>query len=90
MSGDPVPGEALVSGHDRAGMFGVEGSGDTSGFGGLRVPAYLPPPARRPYGSWCADSEPTAGVDPLFQPVQPRTEPALSVFRRRKEEPGAE
>jgi NADH-quinone oxidoreductase subunit C len=31
-------------------MFGVQGSGDTSGYGGLRLPAYVPPPAQRPYG----------------------------------------
>ena len=28
------------------------GSGDTSGFGGLRLPAYAPAPAERPYGGW--------------------------------------
>jgi NADH-quinone oxidoreductase subunit C len=33
-------------------MFGVRGSGDTSGFGGLRLPGYAPAPAERPYGGW--------------------------------------
>ncbi|MDQ3761191.1 MAG: NADH-quinone oxidoreductase subunit C [Actinomycetota bacterium] len=33
-------------------MFGVRGWGDTSGYGGLRLPAYVPPPAQRPYGGW--------------------------------------
>ncbi|MGB6162311.1 MAG: NADH-quinone oxidoreductase subunit C [Pseudonocardiaceae bacterium] len=33
-------------------MFGVHGSGDTSGYGGLALPAYLPAPAQRPYGGW--------------------------------------
>ena len=36
----------------RRGMFGVQGSGDTSGFGGLRLPGYAPAPAERPYGGW--------------------------------------
>jgi NADH-quinone oxidoreductase subunit C len=42
----------VVAGHERAGMFGVHGTGDTSGFGGLRLPAYAPAPAERPYGGW--------------------------------------
>ncbi|MBW0103334.1 NADH-quinone oxidoreductase subunit C [Pseudonocardia sp. KRD291] len=36
----------------RSGMFGVRGTGDTSGFGGLRLPGYSPAPAERPYGGW--------------------------------------
>src|SRR5439155_7995372 len=39
-------------GHERKGMFGVSGSGDTSGFGGLRLPAHVSAPAQRPYGGW--------------------------------------
>jgi NADH-quinone oxidoreductase subunit C len=42
----------LVAGRQRKGMFNVKGSGDTSGFGGLRLPAYAPAPAERPYGGW--------------------------------------
>jgi NADH-quinone oxidoreductase subunit C len=49
------PGLPLVAGHERAGMFGVRGTGDTSGFGGLRLPAYAPAPAERPYGDWFDD-----------------------------------
>jgi NADH-quinone oxidoreductase subunit C len=45
----------LVAGRARKGMFGVSGSGDTSGYGGLRLPAYSPPPAERPYGGWFDD-----------------------------------
>jgi NADH-quinone oxidoreductase subunit C len=41
-----------VAGRARQGMFGIHGSGDTSGFGGLRLPAYAPAPAERPYGGW--------------------------------------
>jgi NADH-quinone oxidoreductase subunit C len=37
---------------DRQGMFGVTGTGDTSGFGGLRLPGYAPAPAERPFGGW--------------------------------------
>ncbi|WP_033291111.1 NADH-quinone oxidoreductase subunit C [Amycolatopsis jejuensis] len=46
------PAEPVVAGSERKGMFGVRGSGDTSGYGGLRLPAYSPPPAERPYGGW--------------------------------------
>ncbi len=42
----------VVAGRARQGMFGVHGSGDTSGYGGLALPAYLPAPAQRPYGGW--------------------------------------
>lgn len=34
------------------GMFGVRGSGDTTGFGGLVREPYDPPNAQRPYGSY--------------------------------------
>lgn len=34
----------------RRGMFGVSGSGDTSGYGGLVAPVVGPAPAQRPYG----------------------------------------
>lgn len=44
--------EPLVTGKARKGMFNVSGSGDTSGFGGLRLPAYVAPPSERPYGGW--------------------------------------
>jgi len=36
----------------RHGAFGVSGSGDTSGFGGLVEPIVLPAPAARPFGGW--------------------------------------
>ena len=36
----------------RRGMFGVHGSGDTSGYGGLVAPVTLPGLARRPFGGW--------------------------------------
>ena len=37
---------------ERHGAFGVRGTPDVSGFGGLARPVILPPPAQRPYGSW--------------------------------------
>ncbi|AEA27696.1 NADH-quinone oxidoreductase subunit C [Pseudonocardia benzenivorans] len=40
------------AGRERRGMFGVHGTGDTSGFGGLRLPAHAPAPAERPFGGW--------------------------------------
>jgi len=42
----------VVAGSARRGMFGAAGSGDTSGYGGLRLPAYAPLAAHRPFGSW--------------------------------------
>jgi NADH-quinone oxidoreductase subunit C len=47
-----APREPLVAGKERRGMFNVSGSGDTSGFGGLRLPAHVAAPAERPYGGW--------------------------------------
>lgn len=51
---DAVPEGGTRVGPSRArrGMFGVHGSGDTSGFGGLRLPGYAPAPAERPFGGW--------------------------------------
>lgn len=43
------PGVAAV-GVERRGMFGVSGSGDTSGFGLLVSAPYAPAPAERPFG----------------------------------------
>jgi NADH-quinone oxidoreductase subunit C len=42
----------VVAGRARRGMFHVGDAGDTTGFGGLRLPAYSPAPAERPYGGW--------------------------------------
>nr|WP_042182536.1 NADH-quinone oxidoreductase subunit C [Kibdelosporangium sp. MJ126-NF4]CEL15046.1 NADH-ubiquinone oxidoreductase chain C [Kibdelosporangium sp. MJ126-NF4]CTQ93358.1 NADH-ubiquinone oxidoreductase chain C (EC 1.6.5.3) [Kibdelosporangium sp. MJ126-NF4] len=49
---DAAPQPGVVSGKSRKGMFGVSDAGDTSGFGGLRLPGYSPAPAERPYGGW--------------------------------------
>ena len=48
-------------------MFGVPGTGDTSGYGGLVAPVVYPAAAERPYGGWfdvVAD-----GLDPLIESV---------------------
>jgi NADH-quinone oxidoreductase subunit C len=54
-SADPqvpaVPGQVETIGV-RRGMFGVSGSGDTSGYGGLVKQTVLPGPSQRPYGGW--------------------------------------
>jgi NADH-quinone oxidoreductase subunit C len=36
----------------RTGMFGAQGTGDTSGYGGLVAPVVFPGTAQRPYGGW--------------------------------------
>ena len=36
----------------REGAFGVTGTGDTSGFGGLTSPVLMPPPSTAPFGGW--------------------------------------
>ncbi|WP_370591326.1 NADH-quinone oxidoreductase subunit C [Saccharopolyspora montiporae] len=49
----PVGGTGAPSaGRARRGMFGVQDGGDTSGYGGLHLPGYVPPAAQRPYGGW--------------------------------------
>jgi NADH-quinone oxidoreductase subunit C len=45
------PGDATF-GTGRHGMFGVAGTGDTSGFGGLARQPWTPPAAQRPYGGY--------------------------------------
>jgi NADH-quinone oxidoreductase subunit C len=50
----PAPGDSPDAPAPVAagGMFGVVGSGDTSGFGGLRRTPWHEPPAERPYGGY--------------------------------------
>ena len=45
-----ITGIELVD--QRDGAFGVKGSGDTSGFGGLLDPRVMPGPSTAPYGGW--------------------------------------
>ncbi len=48
----PVPGEVVGR---QEGMFGVSGTGDTSGFGGLTRTIELPSASNPPYGGWMDD-----------------------------------
>lgn len=48
----PAPGEVIAH-HE--GMFGVAGTGDTSGFGGLTRSVELPGASTPPYGGWMDD-----------------------------------
>lgn len=56
---DPAGDPRLIGGRTELevmrvteGMFGIHGSGDTSGFGGLKKVITFAPAATRPYGSW--------------------------------------
>ncbi|WP_110206975.1 NADH-quinone oxidoreductase subunit C [Nocardioides daejeonensis] len=53
-AGGPAAVESIGQ---RAGMFGVKGSGDTSGFGGLVQPTLYPGPAQRPFGPSTSSGE---------------------------------
>lgn len=51
----PAPrgeGTEVRSAGERRGMFGVSGTGDTSGYGGMVAPIVFPAPSQRPYGGW--------------------------------------
>jgi NADH-quinone oxidoreductase subunit C len=63
----PAPAEGGEVIAVREGMFGAEGSGDTSGFGGLRTPVLAPAPSPRPFGGYfdvVADALQAALPDP--------------------------
>jgi NADH-quinone oxidoreductase subunit C len=70
----PAPSEPIVSGRGRRGMFNVAGTGDTSGFGGLRLPAHVAAPAERPYGGWF-----DAFTDELLAAMGQRDIPASAI-----------
>jgi NADH-quinone oxidoreductase subunit C len=77
MSGDLEPAAtpgAVDSprGPEPHGMFGVAGSGDTSGFGGLVREPWVAPTAERPYGSYFDEI-----VDALTE-AYPRTDEAIT------------
>ncbi len=48
----PAPAGEVRQVGERRGMFGVQGSGDTSGYGGLVKPTLFPAESRRPFGGW--------------------------------------
>lgn len=64
----------VVAGRSRQGMFGVGDAGDTSGFGGLQLPAYSPAAAQRPYGGWFDDF-----TDELIAAMDERGVPAGAI-----------
>ncbi len=71
-------------GVERRGMFGVHGSGDTSGFGGLVREPWVPPTADRPYGGYfdeLVDDLLAAAPDSIAKVVVDRGELTLHVER---------
>jgi NADH-quinone oxidoreductase subunit C len=66
----------VVAGRARQGMFGVRGSGDTSGYGGLALPPYVPAPAQRPYGGWFDEL-----TDELLAAMRERGVPAEAILQ---------
>jgi NADH-quinone oxidoreductase subunit C len=71
-------------GVERRGMFGVHGSGDTSGFGGLVREPWTPPEAERPYGGYydeVVDDLLAAYPDSIAKVVVDRGELTLHVER---------
>jgi NADH-quinone oxidoreductase subunit C len=64
----------VVAGRARQGMFGVRGSGDTSGYGAVRLSAYAPAPAQRPYGGWFDEL-----TDELLAAMAERSVPAAAI-----------
>jgi NADH-quinone oxidoreductase subunit C len=74
-------------GQERRGLFGVSGTGDTSGFAGLVREPWVPPTAERPYGSYfdevvdaLYEAYPDAG-EAITQVVVDRDELTLHVVR---------
>ena len=61
----------------RQGAFGVSGSGDTSGFGGLVAPVVVAEPAQRPYGGWFDEAS-----DELELALQDRDLPATTAIEK--------
>ncbi|HEX2298238.1 MAG TPA: NADH-quinone oxidoreductase subunit C [Pseudonocardiaceae bacterium] len=64
----------VVAGRARQGMFGVRDAGDTSGYGGLQLPPYMPPAAQRPYGGWFDEF-----TDELFAAMDEHGVPAETI-----------
>jgi NADH-quinone oxidoreductase subunit C len=79
---DPTIGRMTddAFGTERRGMFGVSGTGDTTGFGGLVREPWVPPAAERPYGSYFDEI-----VDALFEAYPPAAEAVLKVVVDRDE-----
>jgi NADH-quinone oxidoreductase subunit C len=80
----PPPAEVI---DHRRGMFGVGGTGDTSGYGGLRRDVQLPGASARPYGGWydavAERMENLLGDDAIEKVVVDRGEITFHVKRER-------
>ncbi|WP_091733793.1 NADH-quinone oxidoreductase subunit C [Nocardioides scoriae] len=70
----PDPGGEQIG--RREGMFGVRGTGDTSGYGGLVKPVEMPAGTQPPFGGWMddvagalAEASRSAGVDGAVEKV---------------------
>lgn len=61
----------------RRGAFGVSGSGDTSGFGGLVAPIVMPGASPRPYGGWFDEV-----ADEIELSLQARNLPVASAIEK--------
>ena len=61
----------------RQGAFGVSGSGDTSGFGGLVAPIVMPGASPRPYGGWFDEV-----ADEIELSLQARNLPVASAIEK--------
>ena len=61
----------------RRGAFGVSGSGDTSGFGGLVAPIVMPGASVRPYGGWFDEV-----ADEIELSLQARNLPVASAIEK--------
>lgn len=70
------PADGPYAGRARKGMFNVTGTGDTSGFGGLRLPEPTVPPAERPYGGWFDEL-----ADQLYAAMSERGVPAEAIIQ---------
>jgi NADH-quinone oxidoreductase subunit C len=67
-------------GQERRGLFGVSGTGDTSGYGSLVREPWTPPTAERPYGSYFDEV-----VDALFEAYPEAGEAIVQVVVDRDE-----
>jgi NADH-quinone oxidoreductase subunit C len=65
----------------RHGMFGVRGSGDTSGYGGLVAPIVFPQPSLRPLEGWFEELAAALGEDGIEGYVVHRGELTVHVRR---------
>jgi NADH-quinone oxidoreductase subunit C len=71
----PAPPGQVHQVGERHGMFGVRGTGDTSGYGGLSQAIVYPGEAQRPYGGWfdeVADALVAGLSGGALQSVEPR------------------